>query len=123
MRDKKTLVIGGSENPARYSNMAIRSLRRNGVEVMSFAKRMGKVVDVDVDIEIEFPEKNDIHTVTMYVGAQRQSEYYSRIIELNPKRVIFNPGTENDEFTEMLENKGVEAIVACTLVMLSTGQY
>ena len=121
MTDKKTLVIGGSENPARYSNMAIRSLRKNGVEVVSLAKRVGKVLDVD--IQTKFPEKDIIHTVTMYVGAQRQPEYYNQLLELNPKRVIFNPGAENYEFTEILENKGIEVIEACTLVMLSTGQF
>jgi len=121
MQKRKTLVIGGSENPTRYSNMAIRSLRKNGVEVVSLAKREGKVLDVE--IQTEFPEKDDIHTVTMYVGSQRQPEYYSRILVLKPRRVIFNPGAENYDFAEILENKGIEAIEACTLVMLSTGQY
>ena len=121
MGNRKTLVIGGSENPARYSNMAIRSLRQKGVEVVSFAKRMGKVLDVE--IQTEFPEKDNIHTVTMYVGPQRQAEYYNQLLELDPKRVIFNPGTENDELVDMLESKGIETIEACTLVMLSTGQY
>jgi predicted CoA-binding protein len=121
LTDKKTLVIGGSENPARYSNMAIRSLRQNGVEVVSLAKREGKVLDVE--IQTEFPEKDNIHTVTMYLGPQRQPEYYSQILELNPTRVIFNPGAENYDFAEILENKGIDAIEACTLVMLSTGQY
>ena len=121
MTDKKTLVIGGSENPARYSNMAIRSLRENGVEVVSIAKRAGKVLDVK--IETEFPENENIHTVTMYLGAPRQPEYYNQLLELKPKRVIFNPGAENDEFAGMLENNGVEAVEACTLVMLSTGQF
>ena len=121
MTDKKTLVIGGSENPARYSNMAIRSLRKNGVEVVSLAKRVGKVLDVD--IQTKFPAEDNIHTVTMYVGVHRQSEYYNQLLELNPKRVIFNPGAENYKFAEILENKGIEAIEACTLVMLSTGQY
>jgi uncharacterized protein len=121
MQKRKTLVIGGSENPARYSNMAIRSLRKNSVEVVSLAKRTGRVLDVE--IQTEFPENNNIHTVTMYVGSQRQPEYYSQILELNPKRVIFNPGAENEKLSEILENNGIEAIEACTLVMLSTGQY
>ncbi len=121
MINKKTLVIGGSENPARYSNMAIRALRKNGIETTSLAKRVGKVLDVE--ILTVFPENDNIHTVTMYVGQQRQSEYYNKILELNPKRVIFNPGAENYEFAEMLENKGIEIIEGCTLVMLSTGQY
>ncbi|MCF6356619.1 MAG: CoA-binding protein [Draconibacterium sp.] len=121
MTDKKTLVIGGSENPARYSNMAIRALRKNDVEVVSIAKRVGKVLDVE--IQTNFPKDENIHTVTMYIGAQRQPEYYNQLLELKPKRVIFNPGAENDYFTEILENKGIETIVGCTLVMLSTGQF
>ena len=121
MKNKKTLVIGGSENPARYSNMAIRLLRQNNIEVISLAKRTGKVLDVT--IETVFPVKSDTHTVTMYLGANNQPEYYNSILELNPKRVIFNPGAENYEFEEMLEKNDIEAIVACTLVMLSTGQF
>ncbi len=121
MQKRKTLVIGGSENTDRYSNMAIRSLRQNGVEVVSIAKREGKVLDVN--IQTNFPKDENIHTVTMYVGAHRQPEYYNQLLELKPKRVIFNPGAENYEFAEMLENNGIEAIVACTLVMLSTGQF
>jgi len=121
MTNKKTLVIGGSENPARYSNRAIRSLRQNNIEVVSIAKREGRVLDVE--IKTEFPVSDNIHTITMYIGQPRQSEYYSQILELNPKRVIFNPGAENDELAELLENRGIETTVACTLVMLSTGQY
>ncbi len=121
MTNRKTLVIGSSENPARYSNMAIRSLRKNNIEVVALAKREGRVLDVE--IQTEFPENKDIHTVTMYLGAQRQPEYYNPIVELMPKRVIFNPGAENDEFAGILENNGIEAIEACTLVMLNTRQF
>jgi predicted CoA-binding protein len=119
--DKKTLVIGASENPIRYSYLAIESLRKHGADVVALAKRMGKVADVS--IQTEFPKIDDVHTVTLYVGPQRQPEYYKQILELNPKRVIFNPGTENNELVSKLEEKGIEAIEACTLVMLSTGQY
>lgn len=119
--DKKTLVIGASENPVRYSYLAIQSLRKHGNDVVALAKRMGKVADIA--IQTEFPESEDIHTVSLYVGAQRQAEYYNQLLELNPKRVIFNPGAENNELASKLEEKGIEAIEACTLVMLSTGQY
>ena len=117
---KKTLVIGASENPARYSNMAIRSLRNSNHEVLALAKRRGKVGDVS--FQTQFPE-DPIHTVTLYVGPQRQPEYYSPILEMKPERVIFNPGTENDEFIQLLEENGIEAVEACTLVMLSIGNY
>ena len=121
MQNRKTLVIGASTNPERYSNKAIHSLRRHGHEVVALAKREGKVSDIL--IQTDFPEKEDIHTVTMYIGAKRQAEYYKQILELKPERVIFNPGAENFELAEMLESKGIETIEGCTLVMLNTGQY
>ena len=121
MKHKKTLVIGASENPDRYSNMAIRSLRNHGVEVVSVAKKMGKVLDVP--IQTDFPDATDINTVTMYIGPVRQPEYYEALLALNPERVIFNPGTENKELAGMLEQNGIKPLEACTLVMLSTNQY
>jgi len=120
MTNKKTLVIGASENPARYSNKAIRLLRKHNHDVVALAKGEGQVDDVK--IQTVFPEK-DIHTVTLYIGPPRQPEYYAQIINLQPKRVIFNPGTENLEFVRMLEEQGIEAEEACTLVLLSIGNY
>jgi uncharacterized protein len=121
MENKKTLVIGASTNPERYSNMAIHSLRNHHHDVVALAKRSGKVSDVN--IQTEFPESEDIHTVTMYVGVERQLEYYQALLELKPERVIFNPGAENFELADMLEMNGIETIEGCTLVMLNTGQY
>jgi predicted CoA-binding protein len=121
MENKKTLVIGASINPERYSNMAIKLLRRYNHAVLALAKRAGKVDDVE--IQTEFPVNEDIHTVTMYLGAERQPEYYQAILELKPERVIFNPGAENFELSDMLEMKGIETIEGCTLVMLNTSQY
>jgi predicted CoA-binding protein len=118
---KRTLVIGASTNPDRYSNMAIRTLRKYQHEVVALAKRAGSVSDVT--IQTEFPENEDIHTVTMYVGAKHQPEYYKALLELQPERVIFNPGAENLELAEILEIRGIETIEGCTLVMLNTGQY
>lgn len=117
----KTLVIGASSNPERYSNMAIHALRNKNHEVIALAKRAGKVSDIS--IQTNFPINEDIHTVTMYVGAKHQPEYYKALLDLNPERVIFNPGAENLELSDMLEIKGVETIEGCTLVMLSTDQY
>ncbi|AHW59258.1 hypothetical protein SAMN05444285_10833 [Draconibacterium orientale] len=118
---KRTLVIGASENPARYSNKAILALRRNEHEVVALAKRNGQVDDVA--IETTFPQNERVHTVTLYVGPQHQPGYYSDIIRMKPQRVIFNPGTENPEFAEKLKNNGIEAEEACTLVLLSIGAY
>ncbi len=121
MENKRTLVIGASENPARYSHLAVHSLRNHKQEVVALAKRIGQVADVT--IQTQFPQNENIHTVTLYIGRQRQAEYYNSLLELKPKRVIFNPGAENDELARMLKANGIETLEACTLVMLSTGQY
>lgn len=119
--NKKTLVIGASENPERYSNKAILALRNHKHDVIAVAKRAGQVNDVP--IQTNFPLEEEVDTVTLYIGAQHQPGYYSAIINLNPKRVVFNPGTENTEFANLLHEKGIEAEVACTLVLLSIGNY
>lgn len=120
MTKKLTLVIGASENASRYSNMAIRSLRNHDHQVLALAKRSGEVGDVK--IQTEFPAE-EIDTVTLYVGPAHQPEYYEKVLKLKPRRVIFNPGTENPEFEDLLEENGIEAVEACTLVMLSVGNY
>lgn len=117
----KTLVIGASTKPERYSNMAIHALRNHNHEVIALAKRVGKVSDVT--IQTNFPLNEDINTVTMYVGAKNQVEYYKPLLDLKPERVVFNPGSENFELAELLEMNGIETIEGCTLVMLSTGQF
>lgn len=117
----KILVIGASTNPARYSFLAVHSLRRHNYKVVALAKREGKVADII--IQTDTGKIGDIHTVTLYIGPERQPEYYEFLIQLNPKRVIFNPGTENSELAELLENNGIETLEACTLVMLNTGQF
>lgn len=120
MQSKRTLVIGASTNPARYSYLAIRSLLKNNYPVVALAKRVSEIAGIP--IQTNFPEKN-IHTVTLYIGPKHQPGYYQKIIRLKPKRVIFNPGTENDELIKLLGENGIETVEACTLVMLSTGQY
>lgn len=119
--NKKTLVIGASTKPERYSNKAIQMLREYNHEVIALAKRPGQVDDVT--IQTEFPSENAIHTVTMYLGANNQHEYYADILNLKPQRVIFNPGAENEEFKVKLESAGIETVENCTLVMLRTGQF
>ena len=121
MIDKKTLVIGGSPNPSRYSNKAIRKLISYKHTVVSLGLRKSEVESVE--ILTGFPDFKDIHTVTMYVGPAKQPEYYDFILGLNPSRIVFNPGTENDEFTQMAQEKGIEVVEHCTLVMLVDGLY
>ena len=119
--NKKTLVIGASTKPERYSNIAIRMLREYDHKVVALAKRAG-LVD-GVTIQTEFPIERNIHTVTMYLGAKHQPVYYSKILNLKPQRVIFNPGAENDEFKKKLDSAGIETVENCTLVMLRTDQF
>lgn len=116
---KKTLVIGASENPDRYSNKAIRALLSHNHEVLALGLKKGSVEGVTFHTEkIQF---ENIDTVTMYVGPKNQPEYYSYIIGLNPRRVIFNPGTENPDFIALLQAAGIYPEIACTLVLLATG--
>jgi predicted CoA-binding protein len=116
-----TLVIGASTNPNRYSNIAIKRLIGKELPIAAIGLRKGKVLDVIIDDE-KLPYKN-IDTVTLYLNSKRQEEYYNYIISLKPKRVIFNPGTENIEFAKLLQENNIEAEIACTLVLLSTNQY
>ncbi|WP_026777134.1 CoA-binding protein [Polaribacter sp. Hel_I_88] len=117
----KTLVIGASTNPNRYSNIAIKRLLDKNIAVVALGLRKGKVLDVAIDNE-KVDYKN-IDTVTLYLNPKRQEEYYNYIISLQPRRVIFNPGTENMEFVKLLKNNQIESEIACTLVLLSTNQY
>ena len=121
MSSKRTLVIGASENPTRYSNLAIQTLIKHQHEVVALSKRNGSVSGVN--FQTEFPVKEKIHTVTLYIGPKHQQEYYQLLIDLKPERVIFNPETENYELESLLEKNGIETIQACTLIMLNTGQY
>lgn len=117
----KTLVIGASEKEERYSNKAIRQLRKHDHPVVAIGLRKGKVMDVEFDKEKKSFEEVD--TVTLYVGPKNQPEYYDYIVSLKPRRVIFNPGTENAELYRILDENSIESEVACTLVLLSTNQY
>ena len=121
MEDKKTLVVGASTNPERYSYKAIHSLRKHGHSVLALGLREGKVEDVEITKD-KIPYKN-IDTVTLYVGPGNQPGYFDYIESLQPKRVIFNPGTENKVFEDRLKALGIHVEIACTLVLLSTNQY
>ena len=121
IRFKKSLVIGASENPARYANMAIRLLNKIGHEVVAIGKKSG-IVD-NVEIETNFPSYLNIDTITMYINAEQQKDYYNYILSLKPKRIIFNPGTENTELSKLAKENNIETEDACTLVLLQTNQY
>jgi hypothetical protein len=118
----KTVVIGASTNPERYSYKAVNMLLQYKYEVVPFGIKKGAISGIEI-INEKIPVK-DVHTVTMYVGKDRQEEYYDYIINiLKPKRIIFNPGTENDKLVNLAREKNIETHNYCTLVLLSTGQY
>ncbi|MEI8279144.1 MAG: CoA-binding protein [Bacteroidota bacterium] len=121
MNTKKTLVIGASENTARYSNMAIHRLLSHNQPVVAIGHKKGNVEGVE--IVTEYPAINDIDTVTLYLNPTNQIPYYDYILSLKPKRIIFNPGTENAELEAIAEDAGIKVMEACTLVLLGTGQY
>ncbi|MEO1259670.1 MAG: CoA-binding protein [Bacteroidota bacterium] len=118
---KKTMVLGASTNPVRYSYAAVRRLKEQGFEVVPVSNKTGEVEGIP--ILNGRPEVEDVHTVTLYMNPKRQEDYIDYIIGLNPKRIIFNPGTENVELINRAKAAGIEPVVACNLVMLATGQY
>lgn len=118
---KKTLVIGASTDPSRYSFLAANKLVNYKHDIELLGIKEGVVAGKEITTEKENFE--DIDTVTLYVNPKRQEEYFDYVANLQPRRVIFNPGTENPVFEDFLTEKGIEPIEACTLVMLSTGQY
>jgi predicted CoA-binding protein len=118
---KKTLVLGASDNPSRYSFLAVERLREKGHPVVAVGKREGKIKDTP--ILTGEPLENDVDTITLYLNPALQVAAYDYILGLKPRRVIFNPGTENDELEEILRSKGIEPVEACTLVMLAAGLY
>jgi predicted CoA-binding protein len=118
---KKTLIIGASPNSDRYAFKATEMLKEYKHEVYAHGLKKGMIGDSQ--IQTDWPENIDFDTITLYVGPQNQANYYDKIIHLKPKRVIFNPGTENIEFENLLFKNNIEAIEACTLVMLTTNQF
>ena len=114
-------MLGATDNPARYSFLAIQQLRKKGIAVEGIGRKAGRAADVDI-ITGKKPLK-DIDTITLYLNPLNQQEYYDYILSLQPRRIIFNPGTENPELEELAKAKGIQTMEACTLVMLSTGQY
>jgi hypothetical protein len=121
MINKKTLVLGASPNPARYSNIAVQMLISKGHDVIALGRREGKIENVQVITQKT--EINDLDTVTVYMNATNQKQYYDYILSQKPKRIIFNPGAENDELSATARENGILTQEACTLVLLSTGQY
>ncbi len=121
MKNKKTLVLGATTKPDRYAFKAITMLVEKGHSVLAIGQNQDEVAGIKIYTK-QIPLAN-IDTVTLYLNPLRQRDYYNYIIETKPKRVIFNPGTENPQFYQLLESNGIKVEVACTLVLLATNQY
>ncbi len=116
-----TLVLGASPNPARASHAAVRSLVAKDKKFIAIGNREGEIMGHHITREL--PENQSVDTVTLYLNPQRQEGYIDDLLELKPRRIIFNPGTENPEFARRAAAMGIEVDYACTLVMLATGSY
>ena len=120
---KRTLIVGATPNTSRYAFMAAERLTRHAHEIIPIGIKQGEVFGKAILPIREFPAIANIDTITMYIGPQHQEEYIDYLLRLKPKRIIFNPGTENDAFMEKAENQGIEVVEGCTLVMLQTATF
>jgi len=118
---KKTIVLGATPDSSRYAYLASNRLVGAGHKIVNVGIKKGEVAGVP----IEKPEviHSDIDTITLYIGPRNQHDLYDYILKTKPKRIIFNPGAENEELKSMAEQNGIETTEACTLVLLATGQY
>lgn len=121
MSSKKTIVLGASTNPERYSFLAVNKLLAHQHEVIALGNKKGTIGSVSINTET--PLVADVDTITLYLNPNNQKPYYEYILAQKPKRIIFNPGTENEELESLAHKAGIATIEACTLVLLSTGQY
>ena len=121
MSQKKTIILGASPNPERYSYLALNKLKAHQHPVVAIGKRKAQVGDTEIITDT--PDEKEVDTVTLYLNPQNQKPYYNYILSLHPKRIIFNPGTENEELESLAESQGIQCQEACTLVLLSTGQF
>lgn len=119
--DKTTLVLGASLNVSRFSNICIRTLVDNSIPTLALGLREGEVSGVP--IKTGFPSFTDIDTITLYLGPKNQKSFYDYIIDLKPKRIIFNPGTWNQELVTLARENNIEVVNNCTLMMISGGYY
>lgn len=120
---KKTVIVGATTNPSRYAYLAASMLTDYGHPIVPIGIKSGEVFNVPIQDIRKEPEIKDVDTITLYIGPDHQPEWYEYLLSLKPKRIIFNPGTENAEFEKMAEDSGIEATEACTLVLLRTNQF
>lgn len=120
---KKTVIIGATPNPSRFAYLAAARLKEHNIEFVPVGIKKGSVFGKEILDLRQLPEISEVDTITLYINPDHQREWYNYFFKLNPRRVIFNPGTENSELEKLLEQKNIEALEACTLVMLGSGQY
>lgn len=120
---KKTAIIGATTNPKRYAYLAAERLTSYGHEIIPIGIKKGEVFAKSILPLREKPDLKDIHTITMYINPQNQKEWEDYLLSLKPKRIIFNPGTENPSFAHRAEKQGIETVEGCTLVMLGARSY
>jgi len=119
----KTVIVGATPNPSRYAYIAADMLTEYEHQIVPIGIKKGEVFGKEILNIRDRPEISDVDTITLYIGPVHQPEWYDYLISLKPKRIIFNPGTENPEFEKLAVANHIEPIEACTLVMLRTGQY
>jgi uncharacterized protein len=120
---KKTVIIGASSNPSRYAYTAASMLHKRKLPFVPIGIKKGEVFGQQILDLNQKPQVQDVDTITLYIGPANQPEWYDYLLQLEPKRIIFNPGTENPELMKMAKENKIEVVSACTLVMLSTGLY
>ena len=120
---KKTVIIGATTDRSRYAYIAASMLSNYNHPIVPIGIKKGELFGTEIQDIYEKPAVKDVDTITLYIGPQRQPEWYDYLLSLKPKRIIFNPGTENDTLEDMASEKGIEVVHGCTLVMLRSGQY
>ena len=120
---KKTVLVGASPNQSRYAYLAATMLAEYNHDTVLLGIQKGEIGGNKILNIREKPAIENVDTITLYIGPQRQPEWYDYLLGLKPKRIIFNPGTENEDFENRAEQQGVEVLEACTLVMLRSRQY
>jgi len=120
-KNKKTLIIGATTKPEKAAFKAIEMLVAKGHSVLALGQNSGEVAGIKINTKA-IPVKN-IDTISLYINPSRQRDYYNYIVETKPKRVLFNPGTENPEFYQLLELNNIKFEAACTLVLLTLNKY
>lgn len=119
----KTVIVGATPNPSRYAFIAAEMLTEYGHEIVPVGIKKGELSGKPILDIRQKPHIEDVDTITLYIGKRHQPEWYAYLLSLKPKRIIFNPGTENLAFQKLARENSIEPLEACTLVMLRTNQY